>query len=267
MKTNIFILFMLLVLSACKNSEKVDILSKSTINDVKTISKVTENTSISENHPTFEEKINKKIICIDAGHGITLEKSMERLSPKSEKLKPSYTAGTKGKNLSEEQLNLILAKKLKQILENAGFEVLMTREVSNITLSNIERANLANNSGSVLSIHIHADWSDNPLTNGISVLIPIGDNLINPSIESSSKILGQKILTKTVEKTGAKNNGLSPRGDLTGLNWSEIPSVFIETGFMSNSNEDSLLELDEYQNKIVNGIFLGILSYLEGEKL
>ena len=34
--------------------------------------------------------------------------------------------------------------------------------------------------------------------------------------------------------TGAKNRGIIARYDLTGLNFSEIPSVFIEMGYMTN---------------------------------
>ena len=45
-----------------------------------------------------------------------------------------------------------------------------------------------------------------------------------------------------------------PRGDLTDLNFSEIPSVFIEMGSMTNPDEDALLCSDAYQDKIVTGM-------------
>lgn len=63
------------------------------------------------------------------------------------------------------------------------------------------------------------------------------------------------------EETGAKNRGTVPRADLTGFNFSEIPSVLIEMGFMTNKAEDALLETEEYQNKIVNGMVTSLLEW------
>ena len=68
-----------------------------------------------------------------------------------------------------------------------------------------------------------------------------------------------------MKTTGAKNNGVSYRDDLTGTNWSTITNTLIEMGFMSNSDEDKKLSSPEYQDKIVKGIVNGINRYL-GEK-
>lgn len=43
----------------------------------------------------------------------------------------------------------------------------------------------------------------------------------------------------------------------------ENPSVIIECGFLSNPEEAKLLEEEEYQNKLVWGIYIGIQNYFK----
>ena len=50
-----------------------------------------------------------------------------------------------------------------------------------------------------------------------------------------------------------KNRGVVERTDLTGFNWSKVPVILVETGFLSNPQEDKLLNSEEYQNKIAKG--------------
>ena len=45
-----------------------------------------------------------------------------------------------------------------------------------------------------------------------------------------------------------------------------VPSVIVECGFLSNSNEEKLLSNEEYQSKIAFSIYLGVLEYF-GESL
>jgi N-acetylmuramoyl-L-alanine amidase len=48
---------------------------------------------------------------------------------------------------------------------------------------------------------------------------------------------------------------------LTGFNWSKIPVILLEMGYMTNVQEDKLLNSDDYQNKIVLGIVDGVTKY------
>jgi len=64
-----------------------------------------------------------------------------------------------------------------------------------------------------------------------------------------------------VSATGAKNLGTQERSDLTGFNWSEVPVCLIETGYMTNEDEDKLLITKAYQNKIVDGLVTGLLKF------
>lgn len=209
------------------------------------------------------------IICLDPGHCVTEEAGKgyrEPVSPLSDETKPRYLSGTRGASLTEEQLNLQVALKLRDALEALGAEVVMTREVSEISLPNTERCRIANESGADVHVHIHADGSESTSANGVSVLIPDGDLLGTPSIVEESARLGQLMVDCVSEATGAKNRGTVPRSDLTGLNFSEIPSVFIEMGFMTNPEEDALLSSGEYQDKIVAGMANSLLDWYGAER-
>ena len=210
-----------------------------------------------------------RIICLDPGHCVTEEAGKgyrEPVSPLSDETKPRYLSGTRGASLTEEQLNLQVALKLRDALEALGAEVVMTREVSEISLPNTERCRIANESGADVHVHIHADGSESTSANGVSVLIPDGDLLGTPSIVEESARLGQLMVDCVSEATGAKNRGTVPRYDLTGLNFSEIPSVFIEMGFMTNPEEDALLSSGEYQDKIVAGMANSLLDWYGAER-
>jgi N-acetylmuramoyl-L-alanine amidase len=55
--------------------------------------------------------------------------------------------------------------------------------------------------------------------------------------------------------------GTVERDDLSGFNWSEIPVVLIEVGFLSNNKNDKLLNSKSYQDKLSGGIFNGLVEY------
>ena len=215
--------------------------------------------------PTPESlPLDGAVICVDPGHCVTPETGKghrELVSPLSEETKPLYTTGTSGANMTEEQLNLTVGLQLRDALTALGAEVIMTREVSEITISGIERCEIAHEAGADISVHIHADGNNDPSVHGVSVLVPDGDLLGTPSIVEESVRLGELMVNAVAAETGAKNRGTVPRSDMTAFNFSEIPSVLIEMGFMTNPEEDALLETAEYQAKIVTGMVNSLLQW------
>lgn len=167
--------------------------------------------------------------------------------------------------MTEEQPNLTVGLQFRDALEELGAEVVMTREVSEITISGIERCEIAHEAGADIAVHIHADGNNDPSVHGVSVLVPDGDLLGTPSIVEESVRLGELMVNAVAAETGAKNRGTVPRSDMTAFNFSEIPSVLIEMGFMTNPEEDALLETAEYQAKIVDGMVAAILDWYGGE--
>lgn len=202
-------------------------------------------------------------ICIDPGHGITNQTGQESIAPGVSETKPKHVSGASGKVMTEEELNLQIAIRLKEKLEENGASIRMTRTSAACDLSNIERAELGNQSRFV--IRIHADGNEDPDVNGISMLVPSGEYINNADMLLESKKLGESILSQVIKYTNAKNRGIIERSDLTGFNWSKVPVVLLEVGFITNPEEETKLKIEEYQNQIVQGIIDGIQEYITPE--
>lgn len=205
----------------------------------------------------------KKIIAIDPGHQRKGDSKTEPVGPGAKTKKARVAGGTKGvsSKVPEYKLTLEISKKVKKELEKRGYEVVMTRTKNNVNISNRERALLANESGADICIRLHADGSEFGSVNGASALYPSEDNPYVSNLSAKSKRLAQAVIKKYCKATGARNRGTVKRDDLTGTNWSTIPVIVLEMGFMSNSNEDKNMQKDSYQKKMVKGICDGIDAY------
>jgi N-acetylmuramoyl-L-alanine amidase len=204
-------------------------------------------------------------ICIDAGHGQTTRniKKKEPIAPGSKIMKAATSSGTSGVStkISEESLNLTVSKKLKKALIDKGAEIVMVRETSKCDLTNVERTKLWNSSGADLTIRIHGNGIDNSKVSGVLMMIP-GDKYIkDKDMLKKSEQAGQYILDGVLKYTKAKSRGIVKSTDLTGFNWSTVPVILLEMGFMTNQQEDKLLNTDAYQDKIVAGIVEGTEKY------
>ena len=143
-----------------------------------------------------------------------------------------------------------------------GATVIMTRTAHEATVSNIERAEMANEAGANLCVRIHADGSDNKSIHGISVLVPEGNLLGTPAIVEPSRSAGEAVHDALIDATGAEDHGIVERTDLTGFNWSEVPVILVEMGFLSNDEEDAKLATDEYREILAEGMHQGIRNWL-----
>ncbi len=213
-----------------------------------------------------EQPLTGVIICLDAGHGVTDETAQERVSPLSEETKAAYVSGASGASQTEEELNLAVAQLTQAALTRLGAQVVMTRTVNEIALGNIQRAQIANEAGADLCIRIHADGADDTTVSGMSMQVPAGELLGTPEIEQPSAQAAQIILDCVTEATGAKNRGLTQRSDLTGFNWSEVPCILLEMGFLSNPEEDATLAREDYRQSIADGIAQGVCRWNEQER-
>lgn len=203
------------------------------------------------------------VICLDPGHGVTSASKQEAVSPLSSETKPAYVSGASGNNQTEEELNLAVAQLTRTELETLGAQVILTRETNEATVSNIERAQIANAAQADLCIRIHADGSDDPSVSGMSMQVPAGSLLGTPEIEAPSAQAAELILQSVAEQTGARSRGLVQRSDLTGFNWSEVPCILLEMGFLSNAEEDAKLAEPSYREKIAAGIATGVCQWAE----
>lgn len=211
--------------------------------------------------PASELSLDGKIICVDPGHEVTGLHVQEPVSPDSDETKEAFVGGTSGRNQTEEQLNLSVGLRLQTLLEEQGATVIMTRTTHESDMTSYKRAMMANEEQADLCIRIHADGSTDPSVHGMSMLVPYGAQLATQDIVETSRVAGEYVLEATIAATGAKNNGIVQRSDLTGFNFAEVPTILIEMGFMSNPDEDALMETGDYQQKLAQGMCDGIVQY------
>ncbi|WP_238881895.1 N-acetylmuramoyl-L-alanine amidase [Clostridium sp. YIM B02551] len=206
---------------------------------------------------------NKKKVVIDPGHGVGGNKGTEKISPDSNVMKIKDPGGAQGINTKtpEYVVAMQIASKLKTKLENNGIEVIMTKTDNNQDPGNIDRAEVGNNNNADLVIRIHCDSAEDSSASGATMLVPAAVGYAK-NIKDVSKKDGGIILSELIKSAGMKNRGISERSDLTGFNWSKVPVILVETGFMSNPNEDRLLCSNEYQDKIASGLSSGIIKAL-----
>lgn len=211
-----------------------------------------------------KEKVEKYLICIDPGHQAKGDWKSEPIGPGSPYQKARVSSGTVGISTKKPEyvLNLETSEILKHILISKGFEVIMTRESHDVNISNMERATFANNNNANMVIRIHADGSDDTSITGASILIPSQKGKYTSSIFEASYECANLIKNK-MDVRGFKVNGIFERDDLTGFNWSKVPVVLVEMGFMSNYNEDEMMSNKEYQRKMMQSIADGVEEYFQ----
>lgn len=209
--------------------------------------------------------LDGKIICIDPGHGKTSRSEKEPIYPGASEKKATNVSGTSGKTMSEEALNLLAGVELRDALTGMGALVYMTREGHECDMSNVERAEFANEKNADLVIRLHADGSESASTSGVSMLLPdpkrSNGEYLTAEVVEKSRIAGELILSEVISRTDAKNRGTVTRPDMTGFNWSKVPVVLLEMGFMTNAEEEARLVDSEYRAKIIDGICAGCEKY------
>lgn len=206
---------------------------------------------------------NGRTVTIDPGHQLYGNSEKEPIGPGATEMKAKVTGGASGvvSGLTEYQLDLNVALRLRDELISRGYTVIMVRETNEVNISNSERAAIANQANSDVFIRIHADSYDNQSASGMSALCPTASNPYCGNIYSQSRRLTDCVLDAMVANTGAKSRGVTETNTMSGINWSQVPVVIVEMGFMSNPDEDSLMATDDYQQRLAVGMANGIDNY------
>jgi N-acetylmuramoyl-L-alanine amidase len=205
-----------------------------------------------------------KVVVIDPGHQAHANSGLEPVGPGSSTKKAKVSSGTAGvvTGIPESKLVLTIGLKLRDALKAHGIKVVMTRTSQDVDLSNIARAQIANAAHANLFVRIHADGTTGSSTSGIHVLYPATIKGWTDDIATASKKAASIAQRDLIAATGAKDRGIDARSDMTGFNWSDVPVILPEIGFMSNPAEDKLLATPAYQDKIVAGLTRAILAFL-----
>ncbi len=201
--------------------------------------------------PTSSLPISNHVVILDAGHGL-----------------PDGGAVAED-GTYESSINLSIVEKLQKLLESSSCTVILTRSDENgiyeldsdtirkKKISDMKnRAEIGNTSNAEIFVSIHLNkipstkysgWQtfykkDND--NSLKLANCIQDNL-NYAIQKENKRVPEKVPDIYLSKN------------------LEIPFTIVECGFLSNSNELSLLKTDNYQEVLAWGIYTGIMDYFK----
>ena len=237
-----------------QSSEKNDSNKKQTTNKDESSNEDNSN----KDNDSNEENSNITIV-IDPGHSSTGTSGNEPVSPNSSttKLKDGLGATGSYTNIPEHKTNMSVALLVKKELTSKGYNVILTKQDVAESKSNIERADVGNKNNADLVVRIHADSAENSSISGASMHVP-ANNEYTSSFYKISKSYGTKILNTYVDEIGIKNRWVIERNDLTGFNWSKVPVVLIEMGFLSNKEDDNFVSNTANHPKIAKAISDGI---------
>ena len=205
------------------------------------------------------------VVVIDPGHDLRGNSDTEPIGPGSSTQKIKDGGGTSGvdSRLREAELNMRVALRLRPLLERAGVRVVMTRtKTAGTSMGNIARARIANRAGAALFLRIHADGSSDPSARGTHVLYPALRSGWTDDVYTASRRAATLVQRETRRALGFPDRGLQERTDFTGFNWSDVPVVLVEMGFMTNPTEDRLLATAGYQRRAAVGMCRGTLRFL-----
>lgn len=184
-------------------------------------------------------------IVIDAGHG-------------------GIDGGAVGKQteVTESFLNLKYATVLKNICEQYGFNVVLTRKdmsglysafAQNKKRSEMEkRKQIIEKTQPDLVVSIHMNSFSGAQSRGAQVFFQEGS--------ANGEILADAVQTMLYKNVDYSKQ-TSKSGDFYVLNCSNSPSILIECGFLSNPEEELLLQKDDYAYKFCYFVLCGILQY------
>lgn len=194
--------------------------------------------------------IDKNVIIIDPGHG-------------------GLDGGAVGINGTlEKDINLKIAYKLKNIAENNGTEVILTRDqdvslhttssdrISSQKRSDLEfRKKFITDNPNYIFISIHQNKFAQSKYRGAQVFY--ADNQL-------SENLGNAIQKSLIQHLNDGNTRVAKKvsNDIFLLKGINSTAVIVECGFLSNKEEEQLLNDEKYQQKIAEGIYKGVQNFL-----
>ncbi len=216
--------------------------------------------------PVTKRAAVKGLVVVDAGHG---GKDPGAVGPSK---------------LKEKTVTLEVAKQLAYFLRQHGLKVIMTRKDDRY-ISLKERADIANRAQADLFVSIHANASRNRKACGSQVFIYnreassrkaaetarlenqdanyleiIKDDL-RQSVHESASINAAGLVSQEYEKIGGLEVRRIERAPFFVLAKSYMPSILVETAFISNHGEESKLRSRTFCRKLAQGIFKGLKQY------
>ena len=164
----------------------------------------------------------------------------------------------------EKDINVSIAKKVQSRLKKEGVQVLMTRENDEMLAKESDtnkkiqdmkaRVQLMNESSPKLVVSIHQNSYTDERIHGAQVFY---------YAQSAEGKEVAEIMQKALLKVDESNKRQAkPESTYYILKRTKPPTIIVECGFLSNSEEAELLVSDDYQEKLADAITAGILACL-----
>jgi N-acetylmuramoyl-L-alanine amidase len=176
--------------------------------------------------------------------------------------------------IHEKNVVLDIAHRVRKLLEAKGIKVQMTR--TGDTYPSLDaRSNLTAKLGADLFVSIHADGAGSPSADGVETFITsaagydssnfygqAGDKQAqrNNTYDAANAILGFSLQSNLVNMSKREDRGLR-RARFSVIKKAPCPSALVECGFLTNPDEESLLNTASYRESVARGIANGILGY------
>ena len=201
--------------------------------------------------PPYTRHLKGFKICLDPGHG-------------GQAHVPDYKRGPTG--VREAEVNLRVAFHLREMLQQVGATVIMTR-VDDSYVSLLMRSRIANENGADFFISLHHNGIDNPKVNYTSTWYHGDADDSRHSLDLARYVqheVSDALQLPTSPASGLFSDKLITASGFGVLRLTECPAVLCEASFLSNPEEEARLKEDSYLKKEASGYFLGIARYVEG---
>lgn len=169
--------------------------------------------------------------------------------------------------ITEAEINLQIALKLQNLLEQSGCVVILTRsdenEIYDVESDTIRekkvsdmknRVKIGNESSADIFVSIHLNKIEQSQYDGWQTFYKSGSEE-SKKLATSVQMGLNEAMQKENKRTPAQLNTVYL------MKFVEIPITIVECGFLSNPEEEKLLQTDEYQEKLAWGIYNGINDY------
>lgn len=190
---------------------------------------------------------DRPIVVLDAGHG-------------------GYDDGSvSDSKVKEKNITLAITLKLGKILEENNIEVVYTRTSDDVSWPSdnvadlLTRSEIANEANADYFVSIHLNYSEvaQDEVQGSEIWVRRSDS---KSEELAINVNNQLEALDGMISRGLKDEAESP---LSVIEYNNMPSILIETGFLSNKHDTKYLSNDKNQSEMANAIAQGILKTIK----
>ncbi len=170
------------------------------------------------------------------------------------------TYSTKAPVIHEKDLTLATALMLRDHLQKLGYEVELTRK-KDVFIPLLQRVDIAHKKEADLFVSVHYNSAPSAEAHGVEVFY--FDSKADPRRSGASKQLATSVLGSLTSATHQKARGVKS-GNFAVIRETQMPSILVEAGFLTNEGEVGRLRNSRYLNRIAWGIAEGVDAYLKG---